>query len=117
MGLFLAAKPAVYVARHATAVAIGGGGRREVSDVTALPPGWVFSSRVPGTEVSLKYSLANGDTPLKKPAHVRGLCRNRKQKLRERKRESWQRDCKAGSESKNLISEKETEGTVNKTIY
>ena len=41
MGLFLAAKPAVYVARHATAVAIGGGGRPEVSDVTAPPPGWV----------------------------------------------------------------------------
>ena len=41
------------------------------------------------------------------------LCQNRKQKLRERKRESWQRDCKADGESKSLSSEKETEDMTN----
>ena len=39
------------------------------------------TEQVLGTELSLKTSLvANGDAPLKKPAHVRGLRQNRKQK-------------------------------------
>ena len=69
-------------------------------------------NNVQGAELSLKNSLANGDVPLK------NMCQNCKQKVRQHKQQgTWQCNRKAEGEGKNLISEKETEGTVNKDIF
>ncbi len=86
--------------------------RRCVQDVMAAALAWMTSG---GSEMSLKKSLANGDTPLEKPAHAWGLCHNHKQKLREQTGKSSSA-TKGHSESRSLITEKDAKGTVNMKI-